>query len=214
MLQDNHFYFIGLLFFAFTLFQAYTEFAQYFVVWNANMPSETFWYLIRENGSWWWVSMILIFGHFMIPFFILLPVAVKSNAKVVIPVCLWAWLMHALDLAFNILPAHHPEGFPLRWVWLQLGCFLFMGGFLTWSFAQKFCQARAVSAKRSAPARSHGREPERRQRSRWLQPGGGQPMNLQTINHASGAAIGIIIASVIFAVLAVAVKFFLSRSGP
>jgi hypothetical protein len=137
---DSSFYFIGLLFFAFTLFQAYTEFAQYFVVWNANMPSETFWYLIRENGSWWWVSMILIFGHFMIPFFILLPVSMKSNAKVVIPVCLWAWLMHALDLAFNILPAHHPEGFPLRWVWLQLGCFLFMGGFLTWSLAKNFAK--------------------------------------------------------------------------
>ena len=35
-------------------------------------------------------------------------------------------------------------------------------------------------------------------------------MNLKTINRASGAAIGIIIASVIFAVLAVAVKLFVS----
>jgi hypothetical protein len=35
-------------------------------------------------------------------------------------------------------------------------------------------------------------------------------MNLQTINRASGAAIGILIASVIFAVLAVAVKLLVS----
>ena len=35
-------------------------------------------------------------------------------------------------------------------------------------------------------------------------------MNPQTINRSSGAAIGIIIASVIFAVLAVAVKLFVS----
>ena len=35
-------------------------------------------------------------------------------------------------------------------------------------------------------------------------------MNLQTINRSSGAAIGIIIASVIFAVLAVAMKLFVS----
>jgi hypothetical protein len=138
--QDGSFYFIGVMFFAFTIFQAYIEFAQYFVVWNANMPTETFWYLIRENGSWWWVSMILIFGHFMVPFFILLPVSVKSNFKVVIPVCLWAWAMHALDLGFNILPAHHPEGYPLRWIGLQLGCFLFMGGFLAWSLARNFSQ--------------------------------------------------------------------------
>jgi hypothetical protein len=136
--QDSSFYFLGVLFFGFTLFQAYAEFAQYFVVWNANMPSETFWYLIRENGSWWTVSMILIFGHFTLPFFILLPVAVKSSAKVVIPVCLWAWAMHALDLAFNILPAHHPWGYPWHWIGLHLGCFLLMGGFLLRSFAKNF----------------------------------------------------------------------------
>ena len=138
--QDNSYYFIGVLFFAFTIFQAYTEFAQYFVVWNANMPSETFWYLIRENGSWWCVSMILIFGHFMIPFFILLPVSVKSQAKVVIPVCLWAWAMHALDLAFNILPGHHQDGYPLRWIGLELGCFLFMGGFLARALTKNFAK--------------------------------------------------------------------------
>ena len=138
--QDGSFYFIGVLFFAFSVFQAYTEFAQYFVVWNANMPSETFWYLIRENGSWWTVSLILIFGHFMIPFFILLPVAVKSNAKVVIPVCLWAWAMHALDLAFNILPARHPHGYPWQWLGLELGCFLLMGGYLLRSLDKNFAQ--------------------------------------------------------------------------
>ena len=38
VLHDNQFYFLGLLFFAFTVFQAYIEFAQYFVIWNANMP--------------------------------------------------------------------------------------------------------------------------------------------------------------------------------
>ena len=64
VLHDNQFYYLGVLFFAFTLLQAYFEFAQYFVIWNGNVPDETFWYLIRENGSWWCVSMILIFGHF------------------------------------------------------------------------------------------------------------------------------------------------------
>jgi len=89
VLKENYFYFIGVLFFAFTIFQAYIEFAQYFVVWNANVPQETFYYLIREHGKWWWWSMILIFGHFFVPFFILLPAKIKTNFKVVIPVCLW-----------------------------------------------------------------------------------------------------------------------------
>jgi hypothetical protein len=138
LFQPNYFYFIGALFFGFTLFQAYTEFAQYFVVWNANMPEENFWYLIRENGNWWTLSMILIFGHFLLPFFVLLPVKSKTNFKIIIPICLWAWLMHAADLAFNIFPTLHPDGYHFKWLWLPLGCWMFMGGFLAEIFLRKF----------------------------------------------------------------------------
>ena len=137
VLKQRYFYFIGMLLLAFTLFSAYTEFAQYFVVWNANMPVETFWYLVRERGNWWCLGLILIFGHFFIPFFVLLPEKIKMNFKVIIPVCLWIWLMHALDLAFNIFPALHPDGYPLKWFWLPLGCLMLMGGFLGNVFLKK-----------------------------------------------------------------------------
>ena len=138
VLQENYFYFIGVLFFAFTVFQAYIEFAQYFVVWNANMPQETFYYIIREHARWWSWSMILIFGHFFVPFFILLPAKIKTNFKVMVAVCIWAWFMHALDLGFNMFPAYYDHGYPLRLLWLPLGCLLFMGGFLAAVFLKKF----------------------------------------------------------------------------
>jgi hypothetical protein len=134
VLHNHQFYFLGLLLFAFTVFQAYIEFAQYFVVWNANLPDETFWYVIRENGSWWWVGMVLIFGHFLLPFFVLLPVKAKTDFKIMLPVCAWALAMNFVDLSFNILPARHPHGYPFQWLWLQLGCLAFMGGFLGWAF--------------------------------------------------------------------------------
>jgi hypothetical protein len=138
VLKDNYFYFIGMLLLAFTLFSAYTEFAQYFVVWNANMPTETFWYLIRENGNWWWLSMILIVFKCFVPFFALLPAAVKSNVKLIIPVCLLVWAMQAADLAFNIFPSLHHDGYHLKWIWLPAGCLLFMGGFLGRIFLKNF----------------------------------------------------------------------------
>jgi hypothetical protein len=140
VIQPVHYYYLGVLLMGFTLFQAYIEFAQYFVVWNANMPVETFWYLLRERGSWWTVSMILIFGHFFLPFFVLLPAKIKSNVKVIVPLCVWVWLMHALDLAFNIFPAEYqtyPDGFPLRWIWLPLATLAFQGGFLSFFFLIK-----------------------------------------------------------------------------
>lgn len=138
VLKDNQFYYLGVLFFAFTLLQAYFEFAQYFVIWNGNVPEETFWYLIRENGSWWGMSMLLIFGHFFLPFVLLLPAHVKMKFKIMIPICLWAWLMNYVDLAFNILPARHPDGYPFKWIWLQFGCFAFMAGLLAWVFLKNF----------------------------------------------------------------------------
>jgi hypothetical protein len=138
VLQKQYFYFIGVLLLGFTLFSAYVEFAQYFVVWNANMPEETFWYLVRENGNWWTLGLILIFGKCFIPFFILLPEKLKMNFKIIIPLCLWIGLMHALDLAYNIFPALHPDGYPLRWIWLPLGTLLFMGGLLAAVFLKKF----------------------------------------------------------------------------
>jgi hypothetical protein len=138
VLQKNYFYFISVLMLGFTLFSAYTEFAQYFVVWNANVPEETFWYLIREHGNWWWLSMLLIAGKFFVPFFILLPAAVKTDFKVIIPACLLIWTMHALDLAFNIFPALHHDGYHLKWIWLPVGILMLMGGFLAKKFICKF----------------------------------------------------------------------------
>jgi hypothetical protein len=141
VLHEHQFYFIGSLLFAFTVFYAYVTFAQYFIIWNANMPEETFWYVIREKGTWFWVGMVIIFGHFFVPFLTLLRIDVKHTFPIMIPLCAWAWLMHFVDLSFNILPIPHPEGFPFQWVWLPLGCMALMGGFLADRFLKKFASA-------------------------------------------------------------------------
>ena len=138
VLRDSPFYYLGTLLFAFTLLYSYFGFAQYFVVWNGNIPIENFWYLIRENRSWWCLDMLLIFGHFLLPFLVLLPIFVKSNFKVMFWVCVWSWAMNYADMVFNILPVLHPEGYPFHWVWLQFGCLAFMGGLLTRVFIRNF----------------------------------------------------------------------------
>jgi hypothetical protein len=140
VLHEHQFYFLGTLLFAFTVFWAYVTFSQYFIIWNANMPEETFWYVIREKGKWFWVSMVVIFGHFFLPFLALLRIDVKSKFTLMIPIVAWVWLMHFADLAFQILPAH-PDRFPARWLWLPLGIMALMGGFLADRFLKKFTGA-------------------------------------------------------------------------
>ena len=138
VLHEHQYYFLGSLLFAFTVFYAYIHFSQYFIIWNANMPEETFWYVIREKGSWWDIGMIIIFGHFFVPFLTLLRIDVKQTFVIMAPLCLWAWLMHFFDLSFNIMPVLHPDGFPLRWLWLDLSCLAFMGGVLAKIFLRDF----------------------------------------------------------------------------
>ncbi len=138
VLHEHQYYFLGSLFFAFTVFYAYITFTQYFVIWNANLPEETFWYVLRERGTWFYVGLVLIFGHFFGPFLALLRIDVKSSFPVMIALAAWAWLMHYLDLSFNIKPAADPNGFPFRWVWLDVGCMALMGGVLAKVFLRDF----------------------------------------------------------------------------
>jgi hypothetical protein len=127
---DKTFYFIGSLMFAFTVFYAYVTFFQYFIIWNANMPEETFWYVLREKGTWWDIGLVIIFGHFFLPFLLLLRIDVKvSKLFVMIPLGLWAWLMHFCDISFQVMPAKHPDGFVLHW--MDIACMMFICGVLT-----------------------------------------------------------------------------------
>jgi len=128
VLFPTHFYYIGSLLLAFTIFYAYVHFSQYFIIWNANMPEETFWYKSRETGTWWWVGMVIIFGHFFVPFLTLLRIDFKLKLAIMAPLAIWAWLMHYMDLSFNILPVLHPANYAPHW--LDIGSFLLIGGIL------------------------------------------------------------------------------------
>jgi hypothetical protein len=138
VLHEHQYYFIGSLLFAFTVFYAYIHFAQYFIIWNGNMPEETFWYVVREKGTWWYIGLIIIFGHFFIPFLGLLRIDVKHVFSYMVPLCVWAWLMHWIDLSFNIMPVPYPNGFPLQWFWLHLGCWAFFSGVLAILFLREY----------------------------------------------------------------------------
>lgn len=136
LLQDKHFYFLGTLFFAFTVFYAYVTFSQYFIIWNANMPEETFWYKVREKGTWYDLSMVIIFGHFFLPFLSLLRIDAKMNLAVMAPLAAWAWIMHFCDLSYNIMPVLHPDGFVLHWI--DLSCWAFMAGLVATVWLRAF----------------------------------------------------------------------------
>jgi len=138
LIQERQMHDVGVLLFAFTVFYAYIHFSQYLIIWNANLPEETFWYVLREKGWWWGVSLVLVFGHFALPFLFLLRIDAKLKWGLMAPLCVWAWLMHYLDISFNVLPPLHPQDFP--WRLTDLACFLLVGGALAFFFLRSLAR--------------------------------------------------------------------------
>jgi hypothetical protein len=135
LLRPKTYYMIGSLFFAFTVFWAYVNFAQYFIIWNANMPEETFWYVLREKGTWDYVGKyVIIFGHFFIPFLMLLRIDWKLKLVTMLPLAAWAWFMHFVDLEFQIAPALHPNSIFSAGLLLDVACLMFFVGVLMKAF--------------------------------------------------------------------------------
>ena len=102
---------IGKFLFAFTAFWAYISFSQFFLMWYGNMPEETIFYKARMEGSWLTVSLVLLFGHFVAPFFYLMGRSVKRNGATLAVGGAWLLTMHFVDLYWQVMPTLHPEGF-------------------------------------------------------------------------------------------------------
>src|SRR6188508_2529978 len=81
VISAEHLHDVGKFLFAFTAFWAYIGFSQYFLIWYANLPEETIFYRARLEGSWQMVSVLLMAGHFGIPFFYLMGRPVKRRGS-------------------------------------------------------------------------------------------------------------------------------------
>jgi hypothetical protein len=108
---SEHNYALGKFLLAFTLFWSWIAFVQYLLIWYANIPEEAAYYTLRTHGSWKILGIILVVGHFLVPFSLLLLRAPKASAGFLGLVAGWVLAMHALDIYIMVLPAMHPDGF-------------------------------------------------------------------------------------------------------
>ncbi|HTQ30231.1 MAG TPA: hypothetical protein VMI53_03390 [Opitutaceae bacterium] len=143
ILNTNHLHSIGQLMLAFTVFWAYVNFSQYFLIWNANVPEETFWFNERESGQWWWIGMALLFCYFFFSFCYLLSYRNKIVHHRIKFIARWNLVFLFLDICFNVLPAlKDADGTPrpffgpgLLWA---LTSILGIGGVCVWAYLKSF----------------------------------------------------------------------------
>ena len=139
----EHYHDMGKLVFAFVVFWAYIAFCQYLLIWYANLPEETSWYFVRQSGGWLWVSLLLLFGHFVLPFVLLLSRVPKRHPRVLVAAATWTLLMHWVDLYWLVKPGRTP-GMPGA---LDLLCFVAVGGLAFAAIALRLRTAPVVPLK-------------------------------------------------------------------
>ena len=126
VVTPEHLQDIGKLLFGFTAFWAYIAFSQFFLMWYANLPEETIWYKARLEGSWKIISILLMAGHFGVPFFYLMGYAVKRRGWTLALGGAWLLAMHFIDIYWLVMPTLHPEG--VRPSLLDIATLLAVGG--------------------------------------------------------------------------------------
>lgn len=154
----GHLYLLGCIFLAFTVFWAYITFCQYFLIYNANIPEETFWFNMRElnadgsKSSWWWLSLFgLILGYFLIPFVILLFYKTKVIMKRMVLLSCWILIFFVCDIYFNVLPykieADNVLGYniiPFTITLWDIAAIIGVGGIWIWSFLSNVHKAEPI----------------------------------------------------------------------
>lgn len=120
-INKDHYYSLGALLFAITNFWAYIAFSQFLLIWYANIPEESIWFVMRWEGGWKYVSIFLVLVRFIIPYAGLLSQPSKSDPKRLRNISIFILIAHFFDLYWLIMPtfsktivfSFYELGFPL-----------------------------------------------------------------------------------------------------
>ena len=123
-INPEHFHDLGKLLFGFVCFWTYVSFSQWMLIWYAGIPEEATWYHRRWEGGWQFVAYLLIFGHFVAPFLLLISRVQKRALRWLQVMCFWVILMHIVDIYWFVMP--QAGGFHVQPA--DIGALLFVGG--------------------------------------------------------------------------------------
>ena len=110
--SHEHFHDLGKWMFAFTFFWGYVTFAQYMLIWYANLPEETQFFLPRQLGPWAPLTLTWLFVHLIIPFPGLLSRHVKRKNSVIAFWAVWQICACALDVYWMVVPSQWIKRIP------------------------------------------------------------------------------------------------------
>ncbi|RYE24429.1 MAG: quinol:cytochrome C oxidoreductase [Sphingobacteriales bacterium] len=142
LVNKEHIHDLGKLMFAFSIFWTYTWFAQYMLIWYSNIPEETTYFKMRQQGPYgviWYATFII---NFIMPVLILMSRPSKRNY---FTVCFMAMVIifgHWLDFFIITMPG--PLGANWHLDWYELGIFAGFIGVLIFSVSRTLAKTGLV----------------------------------------------------------------------
>ena len=104
---DHHLLNLGKLVFGFSTFWAYIWLCQYLLIYYANIPEETIYYIRRmQTPAWKTLFFANVLLNWLIPFVLLLPRSVKKSGGWLMTACVIVLVGHWIDLYVMIFPAY------------------------------------------------------------------------------------------------------------
>jgi hypothetical protein len=117
---------LGNLLLAFVMIWTYISFAQYLLIWSANLPEEITWYVDRAEGGWPVIAVLLAVFYFALPFVMLLSRDNKRNPRRLAMIAGAVALMGMIHYYWLIVPTFSPRQLYLHW--MHLAAFVGVGG--------------------------------------------------------------------------------------
>jgi len=117
-MTNDHLYSLGALLFAFVNFWGYIAFSQYMLIWYADLPEETFWFMQKWEGSWAIFSIGLIIIKFLVPYITLVSQPAKMDPRKLKFISIWLLFAHFYDLFWFVMPEMEElsGGYSFSWI--------------------------------------------------------------------------------------------------
>ncbi|HLK62785.1 MAG TPA: hypothetical protein VKU19_05070 [Bryobacteraceae bacterium] len=158
ILTPRHLHDLGKFLLALIMVWAYFSFSQFLIIWAGNLPEEIPWYLARLHGGWQYVALALVFGHFGLPFALLLSRDLKRNFKFLAGIAVFILCIRLVDLYWVVAPDFRKESFGFSW--MDLAAPLGLIGIWLWYFLLQLEKRPLIPSQEPQlqEALEHGRE--------------------------------------------------------
>jgi hypothetical protein len=148
-LNENHLHSLGKMVFASTGFWAYIYFCQFMLIWYANIPEETVYFLRRAENGWLPYTLLLPALKFVVPFLLLVPRSVKRSPRKLVRVAVLLLVAQFLELFVMVGPAlgHGEAAAHAHLPLVEFGVTLGFLGLFTFAFGWALARHDAVPLK-------------------------------------------------------------------